>query len=456
MARTKIQKKRQTFLFTTVDQPSGLALRLDDTIYGDGDAVVAVLDSTGLPESSPPGVVTFSSEASGDAEVIELELEGSEWVARGMTVTVSTAPPTANDGTLTVLPGTTLHALYVVDRSTVDASTTPEDLVFDTAVAVGNNESTPVEVDGAVALSDDELSPPEGGKRVGTLLGEGGVPVQIATSEIVLAASSDDELSRFIDVVGGRVLAEPAGDGNATYYLVEFDPAQFDPNAVSGLRALFGETEKVIASNEEVLSTYSAALALQLLGFHVAVNPRIQWHGAPNYSELDAGTPTFTMTMKPAPSVGGDCIPGDATRPCVNNVPALWTHMQVAGADTRRIEAAFLDIGFAPNDDFRERSGGGFRECNMGASPVACAPGAALGPPTVNNSGFGGRSWHGTGVITTAGGVVNNGFGSGAWAARSWCPCSTNTTCTGRPMTVQVEVTAVGERLPVLDDSRFV
>jgi len=84
--------------------------------------------------------------------------------------------------------------------------------------------------------------------------------------------------------------------------------------------------------------------------------------------------------------------------------------------DEARIPLGVLDAGFAPNDDYREP----LIQCDLEGdnliagflNGVECAPGIAVRPPTVGNSFFGTPSWHGNGVVTTAGGIINSGWGS--------------------------------------------
>jgi hypothetical protein len=130
------------------------------------------------------------------------------------------------------------------------------------------------------------------------------------------------------------------------------------------------------------------------------------------------------MQMVGARGVSGPCIPGDPARLCVENVPAVWAFNALWDGDDERINVAVLDMGFAPNDDFRRPASGTFVECDMTTFLPAyrCEAGAAQGPPTVGNSFFGGRSWHGTGVVTTIGGVVNNGFGTAGVAGQVTVP----------------------------------
>ncbi len=397
---------------TVVEQSSGLRIELDRAVYADGEELRAVVDFASIPVPADPGAVAFSSEASGDAEPAVLENVAGEWVARGVTVRIGDGAVTPNDGVLTVPAAGSFYALYFVDREKISESLAEEDMVFDAAVAAGESMDLPTAVEPTLAVTSDELSPPPGGKRAATLLVDDGLPVQVATRELIVAVASDAERDALLERTGGAVLSGPEEEDGVTYYLISFDPERFNGEGVSGLRALFGESGALSVSNEEGLDVYAATLALQLDGYRVAVNPRIQWADAPTASEIEDGKVTFTMEMKPANSTSGPCIPGDPSRPCVNNVPAMWSFLQLAGADLREIDVAFLDMGFSRNADFRSPSSGTPVECDMGTNPVTCGPGAAEGAPTVNNSFFGGRSYHGTGVVTTAGGVANNGFGA--------------------------------------------
>jgi len=85
----------------------------------------------------------------------------------------------------------------------------------------------------------------------------------------------------------------------------------------------------------------------------------------------------------------------------------VWPLLSLLDADTVPINVAFLDMGFAATADFAP-----VRQCDMTERAVACGGTAAEGPPSVGNSLFGDRSYHGNMVVTAAGARVDDGFGT--------------------------------------------
>ncbi len=410
---------------TPAVEPSGAELRLDRLFYADGDAASATLLLGGIVPEASPQWVAFAVPDSGDVEARELTPTGAG-VHRTLTPIPIAAGATGvpHDGTLTVPPGSQLVALYLVDRSDAGLAGLAEDLLTDTALLeAAPDESVLDLVEPALALTPDEAAPPPGGKRVGTLLARGGLPVQIATEELVLHARSGADLDRFLELTGGTPLAAQTdldADGAPTGYvahLIAVDPGQADLDHLPLLRALYQEADDLLVSRVEVLGVLTLALEAQAEGLLVSVNPRLLAAGAPAISADEAERLTYTMELGPH-----GCAVGDPERPCVFNVPALWAYLALVDRDGARVNAGVLDMGFAPNDDFRPPAAGARVECDFTGLTATCGPGAATGKPTVGASFFGGRVYHGTGVVTTLGGVVNDGFGAAGVAGQVAVP----------------------------------
>jgi hypothetical protein len=391
-------------------------LRFDRLLYASSSSARLTLT---LPEGATTAAtmsVAVASPDSKDAEMLTLER-----TANGIYVTAAalpiddTAPVKAQDGTLRVAPGELIYAMFVVDPTMPGLEDAGAGLVADFAII----QSSPLTVSDLllpeIALTDDENVSLPGARPVGTLLREGALPVQVATSEVILHAKSQSDLERFLEVSGGELIDTLPGDDDVyATHLVKVDPSQAKPESLGQLRALFGESDELFASNEQALQVLALVMEYRLDGHLVSLNPRLQTAGAPSISTTETNAVTHTMKMVGARTVTGPCIPGDPARLCVENVPAVWAFNALWDGDDERINVAVLDMGFAANDDFRRPASGTFVECDMTTIYPAyrCEAGAAQGPPTVGNSFFGGRSWHGTGVITTLGGVVNNGVGA--------------------------------------------
>ncbi|MCA9836928.1 MAG: S8 family serine peptidase [Trueperaceae bacterium] len=408
--------------FKPSQNPSGIELSLDSVIYEDGQMLTVTLEFNGHAEPKTIQEVVLSASAAQDVERVVLKkvAEGRYESEKPLLVKTATAKVGAVDDVFTPKAGETFYALYFFDKDDSALANLEEDLVFDFALFQRAESQAPSKVDESVALSEDEANLPEGARPVGTLITKEGI-VQIATTQVQLYARDDETVNAFLSRTGGKILARQATQDKESVYLVEVDPSKLESQHLAQLRAFYQESGELVASRQSALDMVYFVMYYRLEGFAVAVNPRIQYQGAPTLSATEAGQVTHTMRMLgPA---GATCIPGDASRPCVENVPAVWAFNALWDKDGEHINTAVLDMGFAPNADFRAPPSGDMRECDMtGFGSPLCDTGSAQGSPTVGNSFFGDRSWHGTGVVSTIGGIVNNGFGAAGVAGQVAVP----------------------------------
>ncbi|WP_437945450.1 S8 family serine peptidase [Sorangium sp. So ce296] len=410
--------------FSQVERPPRLALRLDRVVYDAGDALSATLDPGGVDLGPGPLTIALAAPETGDVELLELVASRAGFASTAPLRVQADGGGALNDGVLSARPGKLFYAQYFVDKTRAPQGALEEDVVFDFALLADPAAAAPT-VDAGVAMSDDEGR--AGAKPHGTLLPRGGLPVQIATRELILYPADGDELEAFLRDTGGSVKAtlESDEEGGRDAVLVEVDPSRERASDAAALRALLGEDDPLYASDAGALQIASLAMKLQLDGYQVGVNPRLQLQGAPVISATEEGHLTHSMKMTPARGSPLPCVPGDASRPCVENVPAVWAFNALWEIDEERINVAVLDTGFAPTDDLRWPDRGDVVACDMTAGwfgGVRCGPGAAWGPPTVGNSFFGKRSWHGTGVVATIGAKVNNGVGAAGVAGQVAVP----------------------------------
>lgn len=401
---------------------TGVEIKLDDVFYADGKSASVTLNMGARDTGAATMDVVLSVPGTQDAEPVTLS-RVANGLYRGDTGIAlrHEGEATPADGTLVVGAGKPFFAMYFPDKTQPALTDLPVDYFSDVAFLDDPNAAV-AEVEPRLALTDDE----SGGKAkpAGTLLRKGGMPVQIAAEEVMVWVRNDDELQAFVAQSGGKVLSkqdlDPA-DNNAPSYaqvaLVKVTPAAEAGRRLATLDAFLGETQPLLVSQAAVAALVAQVITWRLDGWAVAVNPRLQYQGAPSISAAEATPLTHTMQLT------AGCRPGDASRPCFENVPALWAWTALWDKDTSRVNVAVLDMGFAPNADFRTPAVGPSRECDMsGLSGPVCGPGRAQGSPTVGNSFFGERSWHGTGVVTTMGGVVNNGFGAAGVAGQVAVP----------------------------------
>ena len=404
-------------------------VRLDKLVYAAGDTVSATVTANRELITKENLQVVVASPDTKDVEVLQLTPAGDAdtyVTAGGLRVEAAAgAGPEPNNGRLTARPNEIIVAMFFPVRGEQGLEKVKRNafgrddagMLSDVAVIEDEKfQGSPLKVDPRLAMTEDERQVPENGKRIGTLAVEGGLALQVPLDELIIYPRDGRQLKKFLEETRGSVLldgaaADPNGRDDKTPrgYLVRVNTARADTAHLSQLRALFGEKETLLASSPEALQIVALATQYRLDGFVVAVNPRLQFMSAP--STRDSGAPVIdAIGPSGSPRVFADDRFG---------VRRAWAYTALWDADTRRIPVAILDMGFAPNWDFRGFPSGIF-QCNLEdrnlgdllSGRVPCAPGAAVGPPTVGNSFFGATSWHGTGVVTTAGGVLNNGWGS--------------------------------------------
>ncbi len=387
---------------------SPITVTLNQLFYADGDRVTATVDfGTHAVPAAVPDLV-FSSGDSRDAERLPLvKSTGNTWRTEGE-LKVATQAMVAGDGTLQLAAGNLFFAFYAVDHADPALADVEATLLSDFGFMDGPaSGAAPSRVDARFALNPEEAMAP---RATGTLLKPASLPVQIAARELILTASSNEEVSRFLAFSGGTVVDEQPLDeaGTLKSVLVAVSPSSMSPERTSRLRAFVHDDGELISSSADALGVYGLALMARLEGFAVSVNPRLQPDGAPTVAEQG----NLSANMENLGVFGsGTCVPNSTTNPCVRSVPAVWAYLSLMDRDTQRIRFGILDYGFAPNDDFRRDVDGGFQECDLTARPPRCGPGAAGGIPTVRGSGVGAFVWHGTGGVTAIAGIVNDGFG---------------------------------------------
>lgn len=384
----------------SADKPSGTRLELDRRVYTVGDGIHGVLTVVHISTATELHALVASTQT-GDVELMTLKRDPlSPRSFRSQSpVTTTDAASNPHDGVLSVKPGDRVAALFYIQEDP-SHPTAEEESVGDFAL-IRNPEfaGSPVVLNPEIALTPDELQPPEGAKRLGTLIARGGWPLQIPIDELVFFPRDADDLKRFLDATGGQVLATQ-GDiqsGESPSYLVRVVPPKADLPSLRQVRDLLEQKDEVVASNSEVLDLWSTILDLRLRGYIVASNPRLQFHDVPG-----------PLPVEPDEAAG--------TRTLLNigplNVPQLWAFLALWDRDETRIPTGILDVGFAPSPDLRTP----LVECDMeavGPGGMLCGPGRAFGFQRVGNSLFGSRTWHGTGVATTLAGKLNNRWSPG-------------------------------------------
>ncbi|MDP1823499.1 MAG: S8/S53 family peptidase [Archangium sp.] len=412
-------------------RPVAVHVRLNSLFFAEGEQARVTVDLGGLPVPPVLSDVVLVSSESNDVEKLTLRrlADGTFESIGSVPVKGSSAPGVPQDGTLTLPPGGVFVAFFGMDLTQPGYGGLEVPFVSDFAVLDGVRAGAPAStVVPELMLTEDERTPVAGARPVGTILRRGtgpgtGAPLQLATTELILFHRDQAELTRFLQASQGVLISTEDVEGELPFSsLVEVDPASMTPDRLALVRQLAGDEGELLTSQASAQSIYGLSLAFRLDGFVVAVNPRLQYHSVQRLAEPEASQVTGTMTMRGNFSETASCLPGSTTRACTTDVPALWTYLDLMELDRQRVKVAVLDMGFAPNADFRPNEDGGIDQCDFTGRGARCAAGAALGDPTVGASVVGGLMFHGTGVVTTLGGIPHNGFGSAGVAGQVAVP----------------------------------
>lgn len=387
---------------------SPVVVEMDRFFYDDGSALsVRLRVQSGYIKGELAPIVLVSPDT-GDLEVLTLSRSKDDPY---LFVTEETLPVKVDasagklDGHLTAQKGELLYALYYPDYQAEPGLKGDAHVAFDVGAVPGTQKVNPPELLLELA-TEDELKVPVGGKRIGTLLEKDGLPLQVPLDELIVYPARPEDLKRFLARTGGQVVSDDrlsSQDVDApTAYLVRVDASKVDTQRLPDLLAHTSFTSQLYASSEETLRLLALALELQLDGYQLSFNPKLQMTGAPEFRES-----------------GGTLAAGEHLFNPDFQVDKAWVRTAIFDADGRRSRVGIIDTGFAVNPDFRPSAGGTIPQCNVEGADfldgllrgVRCGPGAAEGAQTVGNSFFGGRTWHGNMIASTAGGVLNNGYG---------------------------------------------
>ena len=377
----------------------------DAPFYADGAEARLRVDfgQHTAPQALPDALV--ASAESRDVERLALSrAEGNAFVSAPLKLRATLEPAQQLDGTLALPPGGALVGFVAFDR----AEAALADLGADAAHAVAFVEQSPgsaLEVGVEPALAALE---PDGG--VGTLVGEGGPPLQLATGQLVLQHADEGALKAFLAHSGGRLLQTLEADEGTWASLVEVDPTAATPERLEAVRPLFGGHGTLRADSPATLGTLGLALAYRAQGFDVSLNPRLVPQAAPALEPDEAAASGAAMSLKGAAAAMGPCIPGSDAGACALSVPALWSYVALQDVDAHAIPVALIDDGFDFNLDMQLPDGGVPLECAVADLSARCATGAVRGPPRMRNSG-GGLGWHGMGVLGASCAPLDNGYG---------------------------------------------
>jgi subtilisin family serine protease len=398
---------------------SDAVLRLDRLTYLAGHEARVRLTLAGYASDRQRIPVFLVEPRRGDVEYVVLERVGADAfeTSSGVRLTAD-GGPRPGDGALRVEAGDVVHAAFYPDPRHEPALRATTQVLFDAALIVASeaaSEVAPARIVPELAGSEDPASGAPGERPHATIVTPGERPLVVASDELVLEEMREGDLSRFLQDTGGRVIATDAAAGESTQYLVRVDLSRAPTSAFSRLQAMSGVTEQVIVSAPEALSLLAFTWWARLEGYAVGLNPRMEFANRPTPREHTASCEASGFRA----SISGPDF----------DVPTAWLTASMLEADRASISVAFLDQGFDPNPDF-VRAGETLRECtvegaetwDLSPAGIRCGPGLAAGPPVIGASFFGSRVWHGNLVVSHAGAVMNNGFGTAGVAGQVMRP----------------------------------
>jgi hypothetical protein len=411
-------------------------VQLDKLIYQSGDSAFPfLLLRTPDQVSDVTLVAILASESTGDVELVEFEATNTPqlYIPKGfigMPVEEAAGSITPGDGVFEVAPGEVFTALVSYDTDPKGENPGQTFFSGDWAILEDLNAGLgQVDVMPGMALTQDELNPKPGGKPMGTLFIDGEVgPVQVASDELIYLPNSQSELDSFLSQTNGEVVGfqgsiEPfkggqqqLPDAGTAWLRIKVTPDPTTIDQLPALRTLLGDTETLVASNEDTLALFAMAMQYWMEGYRVGLNPRMQLQGDIFWGE---GTDDGRRINAFGRLGSGFDLADDPTRNEAFGVRNSWAYIEMVDRNTNNIPVAVIDSGFAPNPDFKT-SNSLYRETNL--SNGTAGIGSARTPQEVGNSFFGDKTWHGNGSVTTISAVGDNRFGNAGVGAQTAVP----------------------------------
>jgi serine protease len=204
--------------------------------------------------------------------------------------------------------------------------------------------------------------------------------------ELVLEGS-DDAAARFAARWHGRVVRTVSRPGAPTFHLLRVDPS----GAPLGRLAADLEILEPAASGRFQVSSASGLRLLAVAADGAAHGLKVGANAITHDTSILSGS---TAEAPPIDGWDPDAFSWWQTRQF--GVGDAWRAMALSGKDANRVKLAVLDNGFAPDPiDLRDGADGADGVRN----PVKCSEGLAC-------------PWHGTGVVSAAAALIDNGVGA--------------------------------------------
>src|SRR4030095_16953520 len=183
---------------------SNIVLELDRTVYPEGSSISATLyiDSGNVNIKNP--AILYSAPQSKDVEVVKLVKTQNDSIyvtERPLTIKPfsSDGDVHVNDGFLTLKPNEMFFGIYIPKDSSDMGNQIGPDFISDFGIMEDKNfRDSPFEVIPKLAMTEDEINIPPGGKRIVTVTVNQGLPIQLPVDELIIYPRSDKQLIRFL------------------------------------------------------------------------------------------------------------------------------------------------------------------------------------------------------------------------------------------------------------------
>lgn len=244
----------------------------------------------------------------------------------------------------------------------------------------------------------------EGGpaRAVGTVQGPGGKRTDLVLDELLVVTDQKSKVDALAGRWKGTITSDAPFDAigptDFHMYLVRIDPSTVDVGSLGSklqsLDPLARGDHKVSSSRVTQLLAVAAQETLADPSLSVGINPLLVPQGIWEGTATEGAAANGSVTADPF------------TWPhmLVHQVPAAWQALQAAGKLGNRVKILVLDGGFLKNPDVQPTAvmlpATGWGQMN----PATCTGGSSC-------------PWHGTAVMATVSGVLDNGYGGAGTAA---------------------------------------
>jgi hypothetical protein len=374
--------------------PQPVRLEFDQLKYSAGDHVWLKLTATGPRQER----VYLASPKQDDIEAVDLvqAVAGADVYHQVQVVVVADSSSGHFDGTLAAAPGDYIFA-FVHDPTTMK---TAADFAF---VSGGAPQGL------CIVAADPSLAPVpasvpgrpgEPARGMAALTDERNFPTVIGDDQLIIEPRDLAELNDFLIRYDGRVVDDGRRSKNADrpprhhYYLVRVNLDRADTSDFEFVSELAGVRGPWRISSDGTRRLLNVLLHERLQNRRVALNPRVEFFSQPQTVE----------DVNLLPDHGGsDAFQLNYVRDCVQKVNRAWMYVAMQDRDRANgvtVPLAIIDDGFCATPDLAMFPGGGYDLAEDDEDPTG---------PRVTIMG---ADWHGAGVASTAGSLLNDGIGA--------------------------------------------